>query len=182
MLQHKMILRDSSLSEIKKIVNGCLNELYTHDRFLFERNGGKGVSEWCLVFRFAYYLQKKIDNYYVDCDFNSSWEIGGTNVIEKHGKPIMNQDGTITKRFVDIIIHKRDIDVNNDFICFEIKKWNNNVKKEREKDRNNLRQLTSSYGYLYGFHLIFGKNKRDTKWTIFKNGEIIEENKKRLFF
>jgi len=160
---------NSSLNDIKVVIKQCISQLYTKDEVLFERNEGKGVCERSLVFRFAHYLQNKIHNhFFVDCDFNSS--------SAGNGKPIVNEDGTKTKRFIDIIVHKRDFNIQNNFLCFEFKKWNNNKTKETIKDINNLVRLTSHYGYIYGFHIILHKNKSQTKWTIFQDGKIIENN------
>lgn len=174
-----MISRNSSLNEIKELIKSCLCQVYDVDASLFQRNMRNGVSERCLVFRFAHYLQNKTKDFFVDCDFNSSFE-GYTDLQgnfisrEKQGKPIRNADGSTTNRFVDIIVHKRDFTTpSNDFICFELKRWNNPIK---EKDRNNLRRLTSDYGYRYGFLIIFGRTKSATKWTIFQNGQEIESN------
>jgi hypothetical protein len=176
-----MVSRDSSLDEIKNFVKFCMNELYSKDPYLFERNGRKGVCERCLVFRFAHYMQNSIQDYHVDCDFNSSFKEdhdskGNITWKEKSGKPIENEDGTKTGRFIDIIVHKRDSNPQNNFICFEIKKWNNYNKKQIEKDKNNLRRLTSSRGYLLGFYLSLHRNKEKTKWTIYCNGAPIIED------
>jgi len=175
-----MISRGSSLDGIKALVKRCLNNLYTTDGFILTRNKGKGVCERSIVFRFAHYLQNRIPNYFVDCDFNSSFQDvidpqGNILAQERQGKPIPSEDGTVTKRFVDIIVHKRDYNTRNDLICFEIKKWNNTNKNDINKDRNNLRVLTSQYGYIYGFHISIHKQKAKTKWTIFRNGNPIEE-------
>lgn len=176
-----MISRNSSLDEIKNVLKECLNQLYNSDSFILEKNSGRGVCERSIVFRFAHYLQNGISNYFVDCDFNSSFigyydNNGELIATEREGKPIQNEDGTITKRFVDIIVHKRDYVPQNDFLCFEIKKWNNTNREYLMKDRNNLRILTSQYGYTFGFHIIIHKIKDETKWTIFQNGRSIEEN------
>lgn len=159
-----------SLGEIKEKIRNCLEKLYEEDAVLFDRNNGRGLCERCLVFRFGIYLQQAFPDYFVDCDFNSS-QINGR---AESGKPITNLDGTSTKRFVDIIIHRRNFPQNNDFICFEIKKWNNNTSRTRAKDLNILRGLTSEYGYRYGFYIILGKKKRKTQWAVFQNGNIIE--------
>lgn len=178
-----MISRNSSFDEIKKMVRDCLNQFYSSDSFLLERNDGKGICERAIVFRFAHYLQNKMlkSNFFVDCDFNSSFEnhsdSQGRNVGEERcGKPIENKDGTLTKRFPDIIVHKRDYNSQNDFICFEIKKWNNYNRKAIRKDANNLRILTSQYGYIYGFHISIHKIKTKTKWTIFDWKGLVAEN------
>lgn len=176
-----MSYNNESLNEIKAYIRNCLNQLYTNDKYLFERNKGKGICERGLVFRFAHYLQNKIEDYYVDCDFNSSFEWNldenGNEIIqERTGKVIQNRDDSSTKRFVDIILHKRDPETNNDYICFEFKKWNNNKADQREKDFNNLRKLTSEYGYEFGFHIVLGKTKNQTKCSVFRAGNIIENN------
>lgn len=176
-----MVSRHSTLNEIKNLVKETISQLYEKDHFLFERNKGKGVCERSIVFRFAHYLQIRIPDFFVDCDFNSSYEAyinpdGRVIGRERQGKPITNEDGTITKRFVDIIVHKRDFRTINDLICFEIKKWNNTNADDINKDKNNLRVLTSTYGYIYGFHISFHREKKKTKWTIFHKGEIIENN------
>lgn len=169
-----MNYENSIYEQIIDLVRTCLNKLYKNDRLLFERNDGNGVCERSLVFRFAYYLQNEIDDYYVDCDFNSSFEgfMGPNGIIgrDRHGKPIQNIDGTVTKRFVDIIVHRRSRERDSDFIVFEFKKWTNGHREDYEKDRNNLRVMTTRYGYRFGFHIIFGPTIRETEWTIFENG------------
>lgn len=175
-----MISRNSPLNEIKGLMKECLNQLYETDSPILERNNGKGVSERSIAFRFAHYLQNRIQDYFVDCDFNSSFNdhinsVGNITGRERHGKPIENENGTVTKRFVDIIVHKRNYNTENNLICFEIKKWNNKNSEEIKKDRNNLRVLTSKYGYIYGFHITLHKVKTKSKWTIFKDGEPIEQ-------
>jgi hypothetical protein len=162
-----------TLEGIKEKVRQCLRTLYDRDAMLFERNSGRGVCERCLVFRFAMYLQEVFPEFFVDCDYNSAVENGR----DLRGKPITNRDGTTTKRFVDIIVHKRRTVGQSDFICFEIKKWNNNCQQDSMKDRNNLRVLTSEYRYQYGFHLVLGRTLQTAKWTIFQHGQIFEEQR-----
>ena len=157
------------LSSVKQKIISSLEKLYLTDNCLFNRNNGRGLAERCIVFRFAHYLQTKFPNYFVDCDFNSSF----SHQNQQSGKPIQNLDGTITNRFVDIIVHKRNFSsgsgINSDFICFEIKKWNNKTSANITKDRNNLRYLTTQYGYKYGFHIILGNTLQNTIIEIFFN-------------
>lgn len=176
--------RDSSLDEIKAVVKDCLSSLYESDAELFEGNEGKGLCERCIVFRFAHYLQNKLSDYYVDCDFNGSSFKNGQSWQPRSGKPIENPDGTTTNRFVDIIIHKRRQLQNNErnFLCFEIKKWNNYNKKQIEKDENNLDVMTRLYGYVYGFYISLHKSKEKTKWTIFQQGKPIESELNKVVF
>ena len=153
-----MLSRDSSLDEVEDVVKKCLNDLHRVDGAILDRNGGKGVAERSIVFRFSHYLQKRI-----------------AITADRPGKPLLNEDGTETKRFVDIIVHKRDDNPQNNLICFEIKKWNNRNSQDFKKDEGNLRNLTSRYGYVYGFHLTIHKIRAKSRWTIFSDGDVIVE-------
>lgn len=174
-----MISINSSLDEIKELVKHCLNRLYSTDEELFRRNNGEGVSERSIGFRLAHYLQNKIgDDFFVDCDYNSS-DRGGTDTS---GKPISNPDGSVNERFIDIIIHKRELGNEDNLVCIEIKKWNNRDKDEFEKDRNNLRVLTSQYGYRYGFHITIHKDRVKSRWTIYEDGNPMLSEQERTIF
>jgi hypothetical protein len=169
--------RNAGLSQFKKLILSCLDELYSRDKFLFERNRPtirsepRGICERCLVFRFAHYLQNKIGKeFYVDCDFNSSFNRRTHRDIPQ--KTIDDSDGTSRRRYVDIIVHERDWSSENDLICFEIKKWNNKDEESHNKDINNLKQMTSRYRYRYGFHLILGATKEETRWSVFEKGKM----------
>ena len=155
------------LQEIKQKINKCLESIYVEHPSLFVSIQNKIRCERCLVFRLAYYLQNQFQNYFVDCDYNSSMKNGQ----RFNGKPVQNSDGTTTNRLIDIIVHKRTDDDHADFICFEIKRWDNY--NGRGKDRNNLIRLTSNYRYEYGFHIILGKTIEKIRISIFKNGEEI---------
>jgi len=175
-----MISRDSPLPIIKGSVKECLDKIYSLDNDILNRNNERGVCERSIVFRFAHYLQNSIPDFSVDCDFNSSYttniDLHENTPEEREGKSISNPDGTTTKRFIDIIVHKRDYILQNNFLCFEIKKWNNLRTKEVNKDKNNLKILTSKYQYIYGFHIIIHRIKTETRWTIYQTGRPIEEN------
>lgn len=157
-------MKNRLLDLIKNKIRKCLVRLYREEPNLFDMNGGSGLCERCLVFRFGIYLQEEFPGLFVDSDFNSSF-VNGRRV---RGKQITNPDSTKTNRFVDIIVHKRKIATLTDFICFEIKKWNNGNRKAVDKDKNILRVLTSEFGYKYGFFLILGKNLSKTKWIIYR--------------
>ena len=162
--------------ELKKFldfIKKSLDELYNNDIDLFANN----LCERCLVFRFAHYLQNDFGReYFVDCDYNSScyYDEQLKRWVRRNGKPIPNQkNGKIKKRFIDVIIHKRGFD-NSDLICFEIKKWNNCTRKGIKKDENNLKVLTTYYGYSFGFHIILGKVKNKIKVKVFKGDKIVD--------
>lgn len=156
---------------IINIMKDSLESLYNNDKDLFIKNEGRGLSERCLVFRFAHYLQKKLDSvyrnnpYFVDCDYNSANDFRKNEQIS--GKPIPNLNGHEVKRFIDIIVHKRRSGGNSDYFCIEVKKWNNKH-KGLEKDRNNLKHLTKEFNYDYGFSLILGKELNTSKLEMFE--------------
>lgn len=178
-MQTKTNFDTTNLARYKQYIANCLMNLYKNESVLFEDD----LCERCMTFRFAHHLQKELDlnegnEYYVDCDYNSSSYYDGKKREwkKRDGKPIQNQvDGEIKKRFIDIIIHKRICGWGSDLICFEIKKWNNCTIQGIEKDENNLKVLTEYYGYEFGFHLLFGKEEMDTQLAIFHNGQKIDE-------
>ncbi len=159
------------LEEIKDLLNKCLDELYSENINLFDMNYKKAVCERCLVFRFAYYLQKRLGTeHYVDCDYNSS-------IV--NDQRISGKEVWLKKRFIDIIVHKRKRS-DSDFICFEIKKWNNCTPQGIRKDQENLKILTSKFGYKYGFHIIFGKTRNKTSINVFMEGRKLSKEDNNL--
>ena len=167
-------MNKDDLTRYKFYIKDCLSCLYRNESILFDSN----LSERCMVFRFAYLLQKKFDKvykqtnrYFVDCDYNSSVFYMGKKSKRKQGKQITDwNSGKQVKRFIDIIIHRRNKENADNLICFEIKKWNNKKKEGLKKDENNLKILTSQYGYKFGFHIILEKQKDKVQLKAFKNG------------
>lgn len=129
------------LAQIYQKINECLDKIYSERPSLFELVENKIRSERCLVFRLAHYIQNSFPNYFVDCDYNSHMQ-NGQRLNEK---PIQDSNGIVKNRLIDIIVHKRNNDEDADFICFEIKRWDNY--SGRSKDRNNLIKLTTTYNY-----------------------------------
>ena len=164
---------------IEHYIRPVMEVLYTKDALLFDQN--LSLSERCIAFRFAHYLQNKFDelgeyNVFVDCDYNSHLEYENGEWKRHPGKPIQDRDGSgVTGRFIDLIVHQRkenkDSENWSDLICFELKKWDNPKKERGEKDKNNLERLTSDYGYHYGFHIIFGPTKEAVQIEIFEGGQ-----------
>lgn len=167
---------NKDLRTYQELIHASLEVLYSMEAPLFENN----LCERCINFRFAHHLQNLLSRsennsrYFVDCDYNSSAyfdkKLGAWT--RRNGKPIRDQiDGQITKRFIDIIVHKRETHQETDLICFETKKWNNCTDEGVAKDYNNLIRLTSQYGYYYGFHLTFGKTLQTTRILTYENGK-----------
>lgn len=149
------------LEEIKAKIERALDKLYEFDYFLFE----KDLCERCINHRFAMYLEQQNfgREYFVDCEYNRSYLNRTKRVSSEKGN------------YIDIIVTKRDNNYRNDFLCFEIKKWNNY--KKRKKDRENLEILTKGirFNYKHGFYIILGKIRDKIKIEIYKKGKLIEE-------
>lgn len=156
-----------TLVEVAERIKACLRILYATDAELFKRNRNEAVSEWCLAFRLAMYLQEAFSDYFVDHDFNSDITAG----VASSGKHLIEGE---RGKFVDIIIHKRIATGN--IVCIEVKKWNNTSECDSENDVRKLKALTKNHGYGHGFHLILGKTREQTKWTIYEEGEIAVDN------
>lgn len=175
---NKNNLYKEDLNFYKKIIQDIFSELYKKEYKIFENK----LCERCLVFRFAYKLQTifEKDDYFVDCDYNlwlyrnSNW-----NWEEKNWKKILNENWTLTKRFIDIIIHKRIIpdewcsSDENDLICFEIKTIYN--KRWIDKDINNLKKLTSTYWYKFWFHIFLWNTLEKSSIHVYHDWEKKEE-------
>ena len=153
-----------NLKEIENKINSAVDKLYRNDCFLFDGN----LCERCINHRFAMYLEEQNfgKGYFVDCEYNKSYLDQGSSL-----KRVSNENGN----YIDIIITKRDGNYSNDFLCFEIKKWNNF--RNRDKDVKNLKILTEGrrFAYDYGFHIIWGETKEKTKIEIYKGGQLIEK-------
>jgi len=155
------------VEELKQNINSALDILYNKDGFLIK----EGLCERCIGHRFAICLELQGfgDGYFVDCEYNKSHIRGITE-----SKKISSINGN----YIDIVITKRDGNISNDLVCFELKRWNNY--DGRKKDRDNLEVLTGKqsvvgggiFGYDYGVCVIFGKKRGGTKISIYINGNL----------
>jgi len=151
--------------KIKSKVRNALNMFYENDSFLIENK----LCERCLVHRVAVYLEnERFSDYFIDCEYNKS-------LLDKKSVPKISSN--LNGNYIDIIITKRDDNYKHDLICFEIKRWDNY--HGRNKDRKNLRILTKGdkFGYYFGFYIILGKSKEETKIEIYFKGNKIDELK-----
>lgn len=148
--------------ELIAVVKTAIKRLYTDDEGLIRRD----LCERCLTHRLAFYLQVFLPGYFVDCEFNKSFY---KDRVDR--KVLSNIHGN----YVDIIVHKRSNNYGENLLCFEIKKSKN--KKDRDKDRENLRILTAPdrFAYLLGFYVILGKTYQETKLELYDNSRFIKE-------
>lgn len=178
------------LSEIKQKVDNVLDELYQNDLYLFEHD----LCERCISHKFANYLEKQnfSGNLFVDCEYNRAYSKSNGGIKTKKITTNAAQGN-----YIDIVITKRNDNPDDDLVCFETKKWNNtDGEKGFNDDRNKLRILTGKklptdtkngeilkdehgdyycFDYKYGFFIIFGQTKEETKIEIYKNDKLIDE-------
>ena len=176
---------NASFEAVSELVRTCLGKLYSEDAFLFQRNHGGGVCERALVFRFAYYLQQELEDtpFKVDCDFDRSFQRyvddeGETRYSELDKKKIRMPDGSYADIYPDIIVHTRNFESWNDFVCFEFKKEKYDYGQERKNDLYKLERMTSDFDYHWGFHISLGKKKETTRWTVYQKTEEHQSNQK----
>jgi hypothetical protein len=92
-------------------------------------------------------------------------------------KKLKHDDGRKHLSYVDVIVHKRKLEVNperNGWICIEFKKRDNEDEKEWNKDEAKLADLTSRFDYQIGFFVILAEYRDEVEWKIFKNGRGLE--------
>jgi len=156
---------------VTEIIMSCVDKLHNKDKYLFDCK----ACERCLMFRFAYYLQIKFSNYYVDCEFN---KMGFNNYKHETKVETIDQGKILKKMYADIIVHKRNSNIQNNFICLEIKKIRRKMNYDLERLKNMTRingfrynNINYIYAYDYGFFIYLPKDKRKFEIRIFENGE-----------
>lgn len=170
------------LDNIEQKINNALDILYEKDDYLI-RNG---LCERCICHKFAIYLEQQSfgEGYFVDCEYNRAYSLANGGV---RTKKITSKNGNS----VDIVITKRNDNVDDDLVCFETKKCNNKKDGVFELDREKLSILVGNklpvdiknktktfltddddnrycFNYKYGFFIIFGENREETKVEVYK--------------
>lgn len=166
--------------ELAKAIEEAFKRLYTNDIYLISTEPEKKkekvdllhhVGERAIVFRFAYYLQKIIDDnclypdYNLDCEYNRNGD--KPKAICSLGKNV----------YPDLIIHQRGSNDNN-LLVMEFKTyWNSDQENDIRKIRAFLEQNEMNlYNYKYGIAVLIGKN--NVKLKLFgKDNEIFEDDK-----
>ena len=183
---------NTPLEEIMDLISVTLTQFYAEDELLFLRREKKGLHERCLHAKFAHHLQNHIDQvcgtsekWFVDCEYNSTWvprmDEDGNLVRDTDGliifdessrKELKNLNGVVPKdgMFVDIIVHRR-LKSETDFFCIELKKLASDKPYLRREDFNKLQQMTNGFGYKFGFYLVLGTDRKETKVTVFTEGK-----------
>lgn len=152
------------LTDIERIINKSLDQLYSKDKKLFTND----LCERCLAFRFGMYFyqimqEEKYSDYDIDMEYNRHY----ANI--KYTQKLKN--GT----YPDLIVHKRNTDKKN-LLVIEFKKWKKNytIKRLIKDDITKLEEFVDcngKYKYKYGASIIFAKKREDViiTWVFEKN-------------
>jgi len=151
-------------------IKSALDKLYKEEPSLVEDK----LCERCIDHRFAKYLEEEDfgNGYFVDCEYNKTHLESGVGP---------KKVSSINGNYIDIIITKRVGRGENDLVCFETKRWKNYY--NRKKDRENLQILSgqkpasdgSYFDYDFGFYIIFGKTRGETKVEVYQRNFEIEK-------
>lgn len=133
------------------------------------------ISERCLCGALMYELNKQLEknaynNYYADIEFNRAFENTINNV-----KHLPDEEGTPKRVFPDIIVHSRGKVTPDNLLAIEMKK--STARKEaKERDKNRLSLLTSSYPYKYklGVYYEINNKRRQILVEFYQNGKMVE--------
>ena len=132
------------------------------------------LSERCLCGALMCELNKQLEknacnNYYADIEFNRAFENTINNV-----KHLPDEEGTPKRVFPDIIVHSRGKVTPDNLLALEMKK--STARREaKERDKNRLSLLTSSYPYKYklGVYYEINPKKRQILVEFYKTGRKI---------
>jgi hypothetical protein len=172
---------------VERSVRECINELLKNDLCLLQ----KDASERTITHKLAEYLQNRIPDLHVDCEYNRNVEDGpDTGKIldmfraerEEIIRNCPSEDDLLTvSTYPDIIVHRRLTNTEN-FLVIEVKKANSQVK--HAYDHAKLMAFTDSgdgkpYHYKYGVFILLDTktdSPKEPKLTWFINGKMESEN------
>ncbi|WP_052466378.1 hypothetical protein [Beduini massiliensis] len=145
-------------TELITVLEKCFIELYTNDDYLIAHKPAMPSSydehlcERTIVFRFAYYLQKYLENnnllnkLVVDCDYN------------RDAYDIKSVGRFVNGTYPDVIVHQRGNNKHN-FLVIEFKTyWNRDVQNDIDK----ITGFLVEYDYKYVMSIILEKTLQET--------------------
>ena len=127
-------------TELKKLVDRALDNLYTYDSELFSLD----ASEWAIAHRLAVYLEHELpQNWNVDCEYNRQWSEGEAK-----------KKGSGGKVRPDIVIHRRTLlEPEHNLLVIEVKKREADVDLKRACEFTKQPKGDRKFQYQYGLSL-----------------------------
>jgi hypothetical protein len=181
---HPLTERD----RVERSLQECLNELLKNDLCLLQHD----ASERTITHKLAEYLQDRIPDLHVDCEYNRNVETGPDatkmlDVLRADRDEILrnspSEDDLLTvSTYPDIIVHRRLTNAEN-FLVIEVKKSSSRV--NHAFDHAKLMAFTDNgegkpYHYKYGVFILLDtktETSKKPKLTWFINGKIESENR-----
>lgn len=148
--------------EIEQILNECIKELFDRDWALLKND----VSERAITHKLAEYLQCRIPELNVDCEYNRNTLLGAyapksitllKGKTKNQGKLDMDTDDLLAiSAYPDIIVHRRMTNDEN-LLVMEVKKRRSQVNHTHDYEK--LKAFTesserNSYHFKYGVFLL----------------------------
>jgi len=173
---------------IEHTIDECLGELFKNDLSLLQND----VSERAITHKFAEYLQDRIPNLNVDCEYNRNVELGERASkrlkvlkVKREGEigiGLEEDDLLAISTYPDIIVHRRTRNDEN-LLVIEVKKRNSKVNCDHDYEK--LRAFTdmgdeNPYHYMYGVFILLdtGTNEPEEPTLIwFVHGKAESEDR-----
>lgn len=150
--------------EIKQVITECLDELFDKDFLLLKHD----VSERAITHKLAEYIQKRIPELNVDCEYNRNVEEKDSkkinilktkriSIVKSDFKDFETEDDLLAiSTYPDIIVHRRTKNSEN-MLIIEVKKKNSKV--HSDFDHQKLMAFTDQseqnpYHYKFGVFIL----------------------------
>lgn len=157
--------------EVQKLIHKSIDELYQNDILFLQSN--YNINERTVCHRLAMYLERNLAyNFDVDVEYNRMRNLEDSDDVgELLGKVINYEESGENGSYVypDIIIHKRDTNIN--ILVIEVKmSWKN---RRRNIDYNKINQYINQLKYQFGVFIELNENKDE---SIIEFGPFLNEN------
>ena len=152
---------------VKELLLEALMHTFTHDKSLLNNDS----NERSLTHRFAVYIENLLPRYFpdkkdysVDCEYNRDGSI--PKKMMRNIETMNNNDTHAHTVFPDIIVHKRGVISESNFLVIEAKKTSTVTKTNHTEDIEKLKIYKEKYKYDYCYIVIFPIKKDPKKLNL----------------
>lgn len=132
--------------QLREHLDAAVAQFLAHDAYLVEND----ANERSMTHRFAIYLQSRLPEFHVDCEYNRDGNVPKRLAIRQR-TAVPDNDTDATTIFPDIIVHERG--TRNNILVIEAKKAGRPT--ERDRDKILAFMTDDAYKYRFGAQLIF---------------------------
>ena len=159
--------RTFTREELEEIINNCLQKLRKLDKYLLVIE----ANERAITYKLAKYLEDKIPEFDVDCEYNRFEQRDLDDIVKRLGLPRDDynwDDIKVSPVIPDIIIHERGPHGKN-ILVIEVKKSSSTISETL--DRNKLIAFTTDpLNYEFGLFLKIDLDNDNDKMDWYSNG------------